>query len=213
MDSSLDKLLAELKIEYDRKQKDRIPPTMTPSDREPSELGNFLDEIKAKFETKPNSQDNSNSNSQLDNLLAEFKNKQEKQPKLEQQSSPVMDDFLAEVQAKFAQKKLRRQDSQSHRASTSNNLSLQQVQSEYQQKKQIEDRSKQQQSLEQIKLEELKKQQKRKALTRKAEEWLKNLDPNSDEGLWFEEFSYAYESKLEAAIDYLEALGETRFLG
>jgi hypothetical protein len=209
MDSSLDKLLAELKNEYDRQQKERIPPNMAQSDRQPSELDNFLDEVKAKFETTPL---NSKSNSEVEDLLAEFKNKQEKRAKSREKSSPGMEDFLAELKTEFAEKKLRRQDDLSKSLSRSNERSIERIQSEYKQKKQTEERSKQQENLEQIKLEELKKQRKRNALTQKAQEWLKNLDPTSDEGLWFEEFSYAYESKLEAAIDYLEALGEVRFL-
>lgn len=59
----------------------------------------------------------------------------------------------------------------------------------------------------QERLEQL-KQQRRQALTIRAEEWLKALDPNSSEGRWFEEFACNYRSRIEAAIDYLEALGE-----
>ncbi len=58
-----------------------------------------------------------------------------------------------------------------------------------------------------IKQEELNKQREVKQLTRKAEIWLKNLDPNSDEGFWFEQFAMSYESKQEAAMEYLKALG------
>lgn len=46
----------------------------------------------------------------------------------------------------------------------------------------------------------------RAELSEQAQPWLKQLDPRSAEGLWFEEFACAYESRLEAAIDYLEAL-------
>jgi hypothetical protein len=53
---------------------------------------------------------------------------------------------------------------------------------------------------------EWERQQRRKAIAQKAAAWLKDLDPYSDEGLWFEEFAYNYPSKQEAAIDYLEAL-------
>lgn len=53
---------------------------------------------------------------------------------------------------------------------------------------------------------EMERQQRRKAIAPKAEAWLKALDPYSDEGLWFEQFAYNYASRLEAAIDYLEAL-------
>ncbi|BAU10710.1 hypothetical protein LEP3755_12020 [Leptolyngbya sp. NIES-3755] len=59
----------------------------------------------------------------------------------------------------------------------------------------------------QERLEQL-KQQRRQALIVKAQEWLKNLDPNSSEGRWFEEFACNYENRTVAAIDYLEALQE-----
>lgn len=61
---------------------------------------------------------------------------------------------------------------------------------------------------EQIKLQKREKQRK-EALTKEATEWLKKLDFSSEEGLWFEEFAYSYPSKLEAAIDYLQALRGT----
>lgn len=47
------------------------------------------------------------------------------------------------------------------------------------------------------------KRQKQKAALQQAEEWLKRLDPRSGEAAWFEEFAAKYDSKLEAAIDYL----------
>lgn len=40
----------------------------------------------------------------------------------------------------------------------------------------------------------------------KAKQWLQQLDPISNEGLWFMEFAESYESPLAAAIDYLMAL-------
>jgi hypothetical protein len=65
----------------------------------------------------------------------------------------------------------------------------------------------------QIREEQLRVQQReqrrREALSQEANEWLKQLNPRSEEGRWFEEFSYSYPSKLEAAIDYLQALRET----
>ncbi|TVQ62417.1 MAG: hypothetical protein EA366_02765, partial [Spirulina sp. DLM2.Bin59] len=53
---------------------------------------------------------------------------------------------------------------------------------------------------------EMERQERRRAITPKAQAWLKTLDPYSEEGLWFEQFAYNYGSRLEAAIDYLEAL-------
>ena len=57
--------------------------------------------------------------------------------------------------------------------------------------------------------EELRERRRKEALKEKARQWLKNLNPRSEEGQWFEEFSYSYEDKLQAAIDYLEAMRET----
>ncbi|MGC1393851.1 MAG: hypothetical protein WA828_06180, partial [Coleofasciculaceae cyanobacterium] len=77
-----------------------------------------------------------------------------------------------------------------------------------QQQRQEEQRLKEQQLNEdKIKLQQREKQRK-EALTKEATEWLKNLNFSSEEGLWFEEFAYSYPSKLEAAIDYLQALRE-----
>ena len=59
------------------------------------------------------------------------------------------------------------------------------------------------------KREELRERRRKEALRQKAQQWLKNLDLRSEEGRWFEEFSYSYEDKLQAAIDYLEAMRET----
>ena len=59
------------------------------------------------------------------------------------------------------------------------------------------------------KREELRERRRKEAMREKAQQWLKNLNPRSEEGQWFEEFSYSYEDKLQAAIDYLEAMRET----
>lgn len=50
------------------------------------------------------------------------------------------------------------------------------------------------------------KQEREKYWPRRAAAWLEELDPLSNEGLWFSEFSDNYDSPLEAAIDYLMAL-------
>jgi len=67
-----------------------------------------------------------------------------------------------------------------------------------------------QQQQESQRQEQQKQERKRQALKQEAEAWLKKLHPNTDEGRWFTEFSYNYSSKLEAAIDYLAALKETK---
>lgn len=98
--------------------------------------------------------------------------------------------LLAEVKAEFEDRE------------QAEELKRQQQQREEQQRKE------QQQREEQLRVQQ-KEKRKREALTQEAQVWLKKLNPHSEEGLWFEEFSYSYSSKLEAAIDYLQALRET----
>ncbi|MBD1934896.1 MULTISPECIES: salt stress protein, Slr1339 family [Cyanophyceae] len=87
---------------------------------------------------------------------------------------------------------------------------LAQVKAEFEEQEKAQNLKEQQQLAEKkIKQEQIKQQQ-REALASQAKEWLKNLNPLSEEGLWFEEFAYAYPAKLDAAIDYLQALRETQ---
>ncbi|GFE69707.1 salt stress protein, Slr1339 family [Chroococcus sp. FPU101] len=86
---------------------------------------------------------------------------------------------------------------------------FQELRSEYQDKDQIEAERQQQEIKEKQRLNEQRDQKKQKALKEKAQNWLKQLNSKSDEGKWFEEFSYSYDSKIEAAMQYLEALRES----
>ena len=104
--------------------------------------------------------------------------------------SLIEDGLLAEVRAEFEEQQ------------QAEEIKKQQRQREEQLQKE------QQAKAEQIRLQQ-QEQQKKEALTKEASEWLKNLNFRSEEGLWFEEFAYSYPSKLEAAIDYLQALRET----
>ncbi|MFB2833967.1 salt stress protein, Slr1339 family [Floridanema evergladense] len=87
---------------------------------------------------------------------------------------------------------------------------LSQIQAEFAEQDKAEELKRQEQIKEEKIRQERIKQQERQALTKEAEAWLKKLNPRSSEGLWFEEFAYSYSSKLEAAIDYLQALKETQ---
>lgn len=71
------------------------------------------------------------------------------------------------------------------------------------------EKRRQQELIEAQRLAELRERRRQEALRDKALVWLKKLNPNSEEGRWFEEFSYSYEDKLQAAIDYLEAMRES----
>ena len=122
-----------------------------------------------------------------------------------------IDELLAQLKAEYEEPTQASPHPQTppQRDSSVDNL-LQELQQEYQEQNQ-QQQQRQQELVEARQREEEKRQRRRQALTRQAQEWLTRLDPNSDEGLWFEEFSYSYSSKLEAAVNYLEALRETRF--
>ena len=189
---SLDEILA--KIEEQHQQKRQFPggtelekastPTKPPESKSSNSIDNSLEEIQAKMQTQKQSS------------FADATKKKQCQ-------HTTTDEFLAQIKTKFAHQK-----SQSQPKSQTNTTqdSLQTLAHQYQASKQQQIQQKQQEKIEDIQKQELNKQRQRKQLTRQAKEWLKNLDPNSDEGFWFEQFALAYESKLEAAIDYLDAL-------
>lgn len=58
-------------------------------------------------------------------------------------------------------------------------------------------------------LQEIRDRQRQEALRQEAKTWLIKLNPRSEEGKWFQEFSASYQDQLQAAIDYLEAMQET----
>jgi hypothetical protein len=185
--SNMDDLLAKIKAEYEQKQK---PQSST------SPLDNLVEQMQAEFQTSKTTAPIANNNAK--DLLS--------RNSVSSGNSNV-DNLLTDFQSSF----------QSKKSQQVNNPSLDplvtQIKNEYQQKDIEEVEAASKANLEVIRQKELQEQRKRKALETKAQEWLKNLDPNSEEGLWFEEFSYAYETRLAAAIDYLDALGETRKLG
>jgi hypothetical protein len=141
-----------------------------------------------------------------------------KQPK--PQTTEAIDDLLAEVKAEFEAEPTKLEQGQSHstlnpkKSFSNKNLSNNDnfIKDLQQEDKALQER-KQQEIIAQKQKQQDKERRRTEALKRKAREWLNNLDPKSDEGLWFEEFAYAYESRLEAAVDYLQAIRESQFLG
>lgn len=151
------------------------------------EMDELLKQIKAEF--------NSETKSQTPSKAGE---KNTEPNSLNPRSSELtpLNSLIAEVKKEFQQgKKITPSvksatffDNSDQVAPSSKNHLIKELQQEYQAKEQQE------------------KQLHTAALKQKAQQWLKNLDCNTDEGLWFEEFSYAYDSKLAAAMDYLAAM-------
>ncbi|AFZ21901.1 salt stress protein, Slr1339 family [Allocoleopsis franciscana] len=156
----------------------------------------------------------------IDDLLAQVKAEyQEKELGLKPQKEPLFkeEDFQSPPPVSPT---YHSQSIQSNFLSLAEENLLADVRAEFEEKEQAEELKKQQQLREeqlqkeqQLREEQIKEEQRRKrkreALTQEATEWLKKLNSRSEEGLWFEEFSYSYPSKLDAAIDYLTALRET----
>ncbi|BAU67085.1 hypothetical protein STA3757_44930 [Stanieria sp. NIES-3757] len=175
-------LLAQLKAEYQENEKTQsLSENVTSSARSHKELTSNSSQASVNLQSETS----------LDALLAEVKN-QVDQPELSENnnfSRPVSSSSLPQ--------------------STTKHDLIGQLQQEYQAKERREQELKQQEQILQEQQQEQKKQRRKQALQEKAQQWLKKLEPNSEEGLWFEEFAYNYESKLAAAIDYLAAINET----
>lgn len=172
-----------------------------------NDIDDLLAQVKAEYEQPQQSQQPQQS----------LKNQEISRSPLTQSSS--LDNLLAEVQQEIegqttpSQPQPQTNTSKSQPVAKLDNNLLHELKQEFREKEKIEEQRKQQQLQEKQQLQQQQEKKRRQALESNAKEWLKNLKPNSDEGVWFEEFSYAYESKLEAAIDYLQAIKETRFLG
>lgn len=146
----------------------------------------------------------------IDDILAQLKSEYQEKDNPEQQKKPAFVKKEKAIEPKLPNLPPPVSQKKSFSASNPEDALLSQIKAEFVEKDREEELKKQQQIKEEKIRQEQIKQQQRQALTREAEAWLKKLNPRSAEGLWFEEFAYSYSSKLEAAIDYLQALKETQ---
>ena len=156
----------------------------------------------------------------IDDLLAQLKAEyQEKELGIQPKQQPLLQEEELSSASPISSTS-QSPSSQNNFLSSADETLLAEVRAEFEEKERTEKLQKQQQQQEEQRIKEQqqreeqlraeqRRQRKREALKQEATEWLKNLNPRSEEGRWFEEFSYSYPSKLEAAIDYLDALRET----
>jgi hypothetical protein len=161
----------------------------------------------------------------LDSLLSQVKSNyqsqhdQGKQPlkshiELSHNSS---NDLLESIKSEFKQKKdsvtvdfeINKQKNRNQKVFADSEKILEDIKKNRQIQKETEDQQLKQHNQEEIRYTEQRRQQQQKLLTRKAQQWLADLDIYSEEGLWFEEFSRTYPSKLEAALEYLAMVENT----
>lgn len=83
-----------------------------------------------------------------------------------------------------------------------------QLKAEYEQENKAQQLVKQEQPLAEKVVEKQSHVQTHREKVRQAQVWLKNLSKNSDERFWFDQFAFKYSSRIDAAIDYLQAVNE-----
>ena len=140
---------------------------------------------------------------EIDKLLSQIKadaRETTKIPKPSPKTPPIqpisdLDRLLAEVKADFNNPPTASKSLKNDSPAIDNILS--QVKADYEQQDQAQSQLKQRQ----LQVEQLKQIE---TLKTRAKEWLKQLDPLSTEGLWFEKFAESYSTKIEAAINYLQ---------
>ena len=188
----MDDLLAQLKNEFEPEQK-AIPKNskaQPPQSAPQKSMEEMLSELREELESgtrRPNQRTNSISSQSPESVKPKQNQKNAAQDR--QRLNALIDaDYQQQVQKREAKlAEIQRQE----------------------EARIAEEQRRQQELIEAQKRAELRELRRKKALREKAQQWLKNLNPRSEEGKWFEEFSYSYEDKLQAAIDYLEAMRES----
>lgn len=140
---------------------------------------------------------------EIDKLLSKIQTddrQSAKLPKQQPKAPPIqptsdIDRLLAEVQVDLntlptASKSLK-----------NDSLEIDSILSQVKADREEQDRVQSQNEQQRLQAEKLKQIE---ALKLHAKTWLKQLDPLSTEGLWFERFAEGYPTKLEAAINYLQ---------
>ena len=201
---SMDDLLAQLKAEYEEKDNPQKPLKQQPL---PIESSPQLPVVPSHQTTQVSRTTSFLSRSE-EQLLADIRSEFEEQEKAE--------GLTRQQQSKSSPQLPVLPSSQTQVSRTTSFLSRSEEQlitdlkSEFEEQEKAAELKRQQQLQEEQRRQEQIKQQQKQALKQEAEQWLKKLKPRSEEGLWFEEFAYSYPSKLEAAIDYLQALKEVQ---
>ena len=145
----------------------------------------------------------------LAQIKAEYQESDKPEPPKKQQPIPKKEAALDSLLNEFeAAEPINKQSSQFNQPPSKNVASINSLLSDLKADYEAQDRAEEQLRLEEFKAEKQRqqqlKQQKSEKLQRNAIAWLKQLDPLSSEGLWFEKFAENYSSKLEAAIAYLQ---------
>lgn len=178
--SGLDEALREVERQFKQKKDNNSSPPLT-DNTAPKNQGNndLFSDIERRFKEKNKSPSNPSDRKNISGDLfsdIERQFKEKNKPKPQLNNTGDTPSLFADITRQFEEK----------RKTESNKNTWQDV--------------------EEIRRQEAERRRKEKQIVQKAEEFLKNLDPYSDEGFWFEQFAQSYPSRLQAAIEYLQAL-------
>ncbi|MDJ1172248.1 hypothetical protein PMG71_22720 [Roseofilum sp. BLCC_M154] len=165
---------------------------------EASELD--LDQIRQRYKPEKNAPSVKSEASELD--LDQIRQRYEAQKKQGSAPSSGAEPDLEQVRLRAMQMRSQREAAKASAAQTDDVLDN--MRDRY-----IQNRAIERQKREAAEREEKLRRQQREALKPRAREWLARLDPYSDEGFWFDSFAQGYGDRLEAAVDYLQALEDT----
>ena len=190
----LDDILEQLASQHQGKKSSSTPKTTSPAiNSSEDNIDRYIAELKSQPPKSPSSS--------TDDFLEEIENNYQSN---QEESNTDSTELFADIEQQFQQNKV------TNKLSTEDSSiiehSIKHIVKFSQEKNQHYQENKTVNNLTDIRQEELNKQRQIKQLKTKAQQWLKNLDPNSEEGFWFEQFALSYNSKLEAAIEYIKAL-------
>lgn len=181
---SLDRLLAELKAEYQESKKKSAELKSQPTT--PAESASPVASVPSTPTIK------TLNSSKVDSDLAQIKAEYEAQDK---------------AQAVAKQEQLKVEHEKPNK--TQESAKQEQLKAEYKEPNKAQEIFvKQEQPLAEKVVQKHSHVQTHREKVRQAQVWLKNLDKNSDERFWFDQFAFKYSSRIDAAIDYLQAVNE-----
>jgi hypothetical protein len=192
-DKNMDDLLAQLKAEFEPqpqpKSKTNQPISNSSSPQTPASPGSM--------------------NKMLEELRKELESGRGRANATPQESEPSTSPAVSAKDAALARQRLNALIDEDYQAQAQiREAKFAEIQRQAKERIAAEQR-RQQELIELQQREELRDRRRQEALREEAKTWLLKLNPRSEEGKWFQEFSYSYENKLQAAIDYLEAMRET----
>jgi multidrug efflux pump subunit AcrA (membrane-fusion protein) len=214
-DKNMDDLLAQLKAEFEPKpqlksqskskanqpsasSKSKSPPPQTSASQVP--INQMLGELRKELESGRGRANHTPSTSPQSPTSAQPRLSAKDAAQARQRLNALIDqDYQAQAQKREAKLAEIKRQAEAKLAEEKHQAEV----------KLAEEKRRQQELIELQQRQELRDRRRQEALREEAKTWLLKLNPRSEEGKWFQEFSYSYENKLQAAIDYLEAMQET----